>query len=132
MIVYDFAAQYLSLFHSKILMQRGKVNIDPQHPFAPYVPPDGLLGEVHSGAMYRAMHCKYITLPHKQLLVPLMLYGDKCHITNGSSRFCLEPITMTSSIFTEGARHHSEAHRVLGFMHQILKSIAVNTKQNTI
>jgi hypothetical protein len=70
MIVYNFAAQYLSLFHSKILMQRGKVNIDPQHPFAPYVPPDGLLGEVHSGAMYRAMHRKYITLPHKHCWFP--------------------------------------------------------------
>jgi hypothetical protein len=130
MIVYDFAAQYLSLFHSKILMQCGKVNIDPQHPFAPYVPPDGLLGKMHSGAMYQAMHRKYITLPHKQLLGPLMLYGDKCHITNGSSQFGLEPITMPSSIFTEGARCHSEAHRVLGFMHQILKSTAENTKQN--
>jgi hypothetical protein len=60
-----------------------------------------------------------------------MLYGNKCHITNGSSRFGLEPITMTSSIFMEGARRHSEAHRVLGFMHQILKSTTENKKQNT-
>jgi hypothetical protein len=44
MIVYDFAAQYLSLLHSKTLMRRGKVNIDSLNPFAPYQPPDGILG----------------------------------------------------------------------------------------
>jgi hypothetical protein len=131
MIVYDFAAQYLSLLHSKTLMRRGKVNIDPQNPFAPYVPPDGLLGEVHSGAMYLAMHRKYITQPHKQLLCPPMFYFDKCHITNGSSRFGLEPATMTSSLFTEVTRRHSDAHRVLGFIHQVLKSSAENSKQDT-
>jgi hypothetical protein len=77
------------------------------------------------------MHRKYITQPHKQLLCPPMFYFDKCHITNGSSRFWLEPATMTSSLFTEVTRRHSDAHRVLGFIHQVLKSSAENSKQDT-
>lgn len=131
MIVYDFVAQWLSLLHSKDLMRCHKVNIDPSDPFAMYEPPDGLLGEVHSGAMYRAMYAKYITDPHRQLLVPCMLYFDKCHITNGSGRFGLEPATMTSTIFTEHTRRSPEAHRVLGFIHQMMKSTAENTKQDS-
>jgi hypothetical protein len=79
--------------------------------------------------MYQAMHRKYITEPNKQLLCPPMFYFDKCHITNGSSRFGLEPATMTSSIFTELTRRHADAHHVLGFIHQVLKSSAENSKQ---
>lgn len=130
MIVYDFASTFLAMFHSKSLMQAHKVNINPQDPFAPYDPPGGLLGELHSGAMATAMREQYITDPSKQLFCPTMFYFDYCHVTNASSRFGLEPATMTSSFFTETARRLPEAHRVLGFMHQVIKSAAENSKQN--
>jgi hypothetical protein len=129
MIVYDFAAQWLSLLHSSELMRWEKLNINPANPFAMYESPDGLLGEVHSGAMYKALYAKHITDPQRQLLTPCMLYFDKCHITNGSGRFGLEPATMTSTLFTEQACRSPIAYRVLGFIHQLMKSTAENTKQ---
>jgi hypothetical protein len=92
----------LSLLHSSELMHWEKLNINPANPFAMYESPDGLLGEVlHSGAMYKALYAKHSTDPQRQLLTPCMLYFDKCHITNGSGRFRLEPATMTSTLFTE-------------------------------
>jgi hypothetical protein len=84
-IVYDTIPQILSLVHDKKLMLPENVNVDPLNPFAPYKSPNNVLGEVHSGSVYKCMYDKYITDPTRQLLFPLIGYFDKAHITNGSS-----------------------------------------------
>jgi hypothetical protein len=55
-----------------------------------------------------------------------VLYFDKSHVTNRSKCFGLEPGSFTISRFTEATRCHTDAWRMLGFVHQLLKSLAEN------
>ena len=116
-IVYDTIPQILSLVHDRKLMLPENVNIDPLNPFAPYQSPNNVLGEVHNGTAYKWMYNKYITDPTLQLMFPLMGYFDKAHITNGSSRFNLEPGSFTSMFFKETVRCRPDAWRMFGFVH---------------
>ena len=72
MIVYDFVPQFLSIVHNTKLMQPDNVNIDPTKQFAMYVPPDGLLGEVHTASVYRKMYQQHIVGHTNRLLAPLI------------------------------------------------------------
>ena len=130
-ITYDFVSQYLSLLHNPKLMTGPKVNFDPANPFARFRSPDNMLGEMHSGSVYNILYDLLITDPTRQLLAPLILYFDKSHVTNGSPRFGLEPGSFTTSLFTEETRRSTEAWRMLGFVHQLLKSSAENAALHT-
>lgn len=125
-IVYDFVPQFLSLLQDPSLMQGPNLNLDPANPFARYQSPDLVLGEMHSGSVYNKMYNTLITDPKRQLLVPIILYFDKSHVTNGSNRFGLEPGSFSLSLFTEQTRRRTDAWRMLGFIHQVLKSSAEN------
>jgi hypothetical protein len=72
------------------------------------------------------MYNTLITDPKRQLLVPIILCFDKSHVTNGSNRFGLEPGSFLLSLFTEQTRRRTDAWRMLGFVHQVLKSSAEN------
>ena len=58
-----------------------------------------------------------------------MGYFDKAHITNGSSRFNLEPGSFTSTFFKETVRRRPDAWRMFGFVHADHKSSAENSRQ---
>ena len=51
--VFDFTKQLYSLLADPMLNQMNNLTINPKQPFEQYDPPNGKLGEVHSGSWYQ-------------------------------------------------------------------------------
>ena len=62
-ICYDFVPQLLSLLQDPELCCEANLVLNWDHPLSAYVPPNGRLGEIHSGSVYRKMRDVCITDP---------------------------------------------------------------------
>ena len=115
-VVFDFAAQLLSLLQDKSIMQWENLSLNENQPFHPYLPPDGCISECNSGTCYKKMYKRLQIDPTKnQLLCPIILYVDKTNIDK-LSRFNLEPMSFTCSIFKQHIRSTIKGWRMLGFI----------------
>ena len=74
--------------------------IDMHNPLKPNESPNGRLGNALSGSVYRDAYRRMITDPTRQLLVPIIQWIDRTHIT-GNGRFSLKPYMFTPAIFKE-------------------------------
>ena len=114
--VFDFAGQLLSLLADPNLMKWDNLQLNKHNPLSMYVPADGMLGDTHSGSVYRQKYNKcFPTTSTKSLLCPIIIYIDKTHIDT-KGRFCLEPVVFTLSMFRERTRNQPQAWRHLGFV----------------
>ena len=121
-ITYDFVPQLLSLLQDRDLMCKENLVLNWDDPCAKYTSPDGRIGECHTGSVYQDLYDRVVHQPN-QFLCPIIMYLDKSNVDK-YSRFTLEPVTFTTSIFTEATRRYNDAWRPMGYLHEILTSSA--------
>ena len=126
-IGFDFVTQLQTLLTDKELMHPSNLLLNPDHPFGEYQPPDSLVGSVQSGTRYREVYRYYAKqlsgIKQPWLLVPLIFFVDKTFVDR-SGRFTVEPLTFTSSIFTDTARGSHKFWRIMGMMQDPLAHLS--------
>ena len=124
---FDFVTQLQTLLTDKDLMHPSNLLLNPDYPFLEYQPPDSLVGSVQSGSRYREVYRYYEKklrgIQQSWLLVPLIFYVDKTFVDR-SGRFTVEPLTFTSSIFTDTARGSHKFWRTMGMMQDPLAHLS--------
>ena len=73
--------------------------------------------------VYRYYEKKLRGIQQSWLLVPLIFYVDKTFVDR-SGRFTVEPLTFTSSIFTDTARGSHKFWRIMGMMQDPLAHLS--------
>jgi hypothetical protein len=73
---FDFRQQLQELLSSDIFHDMNNLVVDPSDPFGFYKPPDGRIGELHSGDWYRRTYKAMIKDPSKEMLIGVKLYCD--------------------------------------------------------
>ena len=87
---------------------------DPTNIFAP--PPDtNVIGEMNTGAIFRATYHKLVIDPFKDMLFPVVFGLDKTHI-DASSRLQMEPLTISYGLLKLEYRCQPSAMRILGYI----------------
>jgi hypothetical protein len=113
--VFDFVTQVMSLLSDNELNQAENLVVNPDDPFARYVPSDGKLGECITGSWYNHAWDHMQAMSNNTFLIPIILYIDKT-VLGLSGKLSLHPVQMSLGIFTEHARRKSNAWRPLGYI----------------
>jgi hypothetical protein len=97
-IVFDFPSMLASLFNCPLLNKLENLVVNPRDRFAKYNAPNGLLGEVNSGAWYDTAYTKLVKDPNKDFLCPIIFAMDKTVISEMAGLHVFV-ILFTSSVF---------------------------------
>lgn len=98
-----FPSMVLSLLNDLELNQLENLVINPLDPFGKYVPPDGRLDEVNSGAMYQMAYHTLCLDPSKDFLLMIILTMDKTTVSANSDLDSF-PLMFTLAIFNSSVR----------------------------
>ena len=113
------AFEFVPLFHSLLsdpnLNNQNSLSVNPDDPFAKYLPPDNRLGEVHSGTWYQNAWEHMSKTTDKDFMIGIILYIDKTCLSF-TQKLSVHPVNFSLSIFTEKARSHPSAWRTLGYL----------------
>ena len=112
---FDFISVLLSLFNDTSLNRLENLVIDPANPYGRYVAPDGLLGEVNSGAFYDMAYENLVKDPKKDFMTCLILQMDKTTVSE-NAHLHSHPVLFTLSCFDLETRNKAEAWRSLGYL----------------
>jgi hypothetical protein len=112
---FDFITALLSLFNDTSLNRLENLVIDPANPYGRYVSPDGLLGEVNSGAFYDMAYENLVKDPTKDFMTCLILQMDKTTVSENADLHS-HPVLFTLSCFDLETRNKAEAWRPLGYL----------------
>ena len=112
---FDFIASLFSLFHDTTINRLENLAINPANPFGRYVSPDGLLGDVNSGAFYDMAYANLVTDPNKDFLACIIMQMDKTTVSE-AAHLHSHPVMFTLSCFNLERRNQTEAWRPLGFI----------------
>lgn len=125
---WNFQEQLVAMLRNKQLFGvLDNLNISEDDPFGMFVPQDGRIGEMMSGALYRRTYQKYQSNHvqafkkgevHTQnfFLLPLGLYMDKTG-TTAMDRFGLEPVMFTTFLLKSSVRQKTDsAWSPIGFI----------------
>ena len=111
--------EFVPLLHSLLadpnLTKASSLSVNPDNPFAKYSPPNGLLGEVHSGLWYHNAWNHMTTNTNKNFLIGIILYIDKTCLSF-TQKLSVHPVNFSLSIFNEQTRSHPFAWRTLGYL----------------
>ena len=124
-VCFDFVPQLLSLLQNPSIMTAENLLIDINDPLKRFESPDNFLGDALSGSVYRKAYDRLITKPKRQLLVPIIQWIDRTHVT-GNARFSLKPYMFTPAIFKEKFRRSIKAWGYHGFLPKKKESSAQN------
>lgn len=93
-----FVSMMLSLLNDPELNQLENLVINQSDPFGKYVPPDGRLGEVNSGAMYQLAYETMCKDPSKDFLIEVIMTMD-LSVVSANSNLDSHPMMFTLAIF---------------------------------
>jgi hypothetical protein len=114
---FDFRQQLQELLSSDIFHDMNNLVVDPSDPFGFYNPPDGRIGELHSGDWYRRTYKAMIKDPAKEMLIGVKLYCDKTGTDSMMMRHGLEPVMFTLTIIKQSVQQKNfNAWKHIGFI----------------
>ena len=120
-VYFLFRASIASLLSNADLMKDKNLLLNPNNPFDS-MPDDGsTLSELNSGWWYRETCQMFSLQPHKDILLPIILFIDGSTI-NKYGKMSVKPITFTLGIFRQSTRSKQEAWRTMGYI-ETLKNI---------
>jgi hypothetical protein len=131
---FDVRRQIKELLGSDIFHDMNNLVVDPSDPFGMYQPPDGRIGELHSGDWYRRSYQQLIKDPTKELLIGVKLYCDKTGTDSMMMRHGLEPVMFTLTIIKQSVQQkNTNAWKHVGFIPDLdqLSKAEKNTRQIT-
>ena len=114
-VTFDFVPQLLRLLQNGSLMTPENLVLDFYQPLQKYHAPENILGEALSGTVYSEAFDHLVQDPEKDLLVPIIQWIDRTHITE-SNRYSLKPYMFTPAIFRESCRRNIEFWGYHGFL----------------
>jgi hypothetical protein len=114
---FDVRRQIKELLGSDIFHDMSNLVVDPSDPFGMYRPPDGRIGELHSGDWYRRSYQQLIKDPSKEMLIGVKLYYDKTGTDSMMMRHGLEPVMFTLTIIKQSVQQkNTNAWKHVGFI----------------
>jgi hypothetical protein len=95
--------------------------VNHDKPFAKYVPPDGMLDEIHSGEWYDRSWDARMKDPLTEIILPIKIYCNKTGLDPMMQRHALEPVMFSLTILNRETQQHETAWRHLGFIPDLEK-----------
>ena len=116
LVVFSFAAMFLSLLTDPDAMQPSNLSFDPQNPFRkPKVGGEnGVYSDFNTGQVHCEAHKRYCVNPD-QMLAEITLFIDKTHL-DGKGKHTVEPVMFTTGLFNQKFRFSHHAWRPLGYL----------------
>jgi hypothetical protein len=118
---FDVRHQIKSLLAEPLFHDISNLVVNKEDPFGKYVPPNGVLDEIQSGAWYSRTYDKILETHNDSdlpaMVLPLKIYCDKTGVDPMMQRHSLEPVMFSLTIINRSMQNQCDkAWRHIGFI----------------
>lgn len=114
-VTHDFYMAIFSLLTDKQLVKEENLLLDLDEPWKPLVDNEEIIGDLHTGLLYKNGWKEYCKSDMKDVLAGLMFYIDKTH-TDVQGKLPVEPVSLTISPFNLETRNKTFSWRTIGYI----------------